>query len=428
MKIRKVSIIGMGYVGLPLAIECGKRYLTVGFDIDKKKIENLNNFIDHTNEIKFTDFKKSKKLTFSSNQKDLNNSTLFIVAVPTPINSKYEPDLSLVKKATKYISKYAKGSIIIYESTVYPGVTEDVCVPIIEKNSKLKHLIDFNVAYSPERINPGDKIHTLTKIKKIVSADNEKAITVVNKFYKSIIKAGTYKAKSIKIAEAAKVIENAQRDINIAFMNELSIIFDKLNLNTSEILDAASTKWNFLKFSPGLVGGHCIGIDPYYISYISKSKGYTTKIINHGRKINNSMPSYIFKKFITVSKKMKLNNNIKILFLGLTFKENCNDFRNSKAIELFLLFKKFYRNSYFNDPYFMKSKNNHSSILKESYLEAKDIKKTSFDSIILTVPHKTYLENFANLFDTSNLKILFDLKSEVKNYYIDSDKIIYWSL
>ena len=331
----KIGILGQGYVGLPLAIEFGKKYYVKAYDINKKRIYNLNKRIDTNKDISKTDFKKSSNILFTTKLRDLTECNVFIITVPTPIKKNKKPELKFVKKACTDISSVIKkNDIVILESTVYPGLTEEFCVPIIEKNSKLKFNLDFFFGYSPERINPNDKKHTLTNIVKITSGSNKKTALFVDKLYKKIIKAGTYPAPSIRVAEAAKVIENTQRDLNIAFMNELCLIFDKMNINTSEVLKAASTKWNFINFKPGIVGGHCIGVDPYYLTYKSNKIGYNPTIITAGRKINDKFVNHIINKSLnSVNDKFK-NKKVKILILGLTFKENCVDTRNSQSIKL----------------------------------------------------------------------------------------------
>ena len=306
MNIRdlKIAIIGLGYVGLPLFIEFSKKFHTIGFDTNKKRIAELNSLKDTNNEFDLKKILNKKKFLFTNNDKQLLDSDIFIITVPTPVTKNNIPNFTFLKLASKLIaSKLDNKNIVIFESTVYPGAIEDICVPILERYSKLIFNKDFFVGYSPERINPGDTLHTLTNIKKITSGSNKNTALIVDKLYKSIIKAGTHKTKSIKIAEAAKVIENCQRDINIAFMNELSIIFSKMNLSSKDIFDAASTKWNFLNFRPGLVGGHCISVDPYYLSFASKKIGYNAKIILSGREINDSMPNFIVNNTINQLKK-----------------------------------------------------------------------------------------------------------------------------
>ncbi len=332
----KIAIIGLGYVGIPLAVEFGKSTPTIGIDIDKSRIDELNSGFDRTLEMSKDDLKSSLYLTYSIDINDTSDCNIYIITVPTPINSKNQPDLTPLIKSSQSVGSVLKnGDIVIYESTVYPGVTEDECVPILEEVSGLKFNVDFYCGYSPERINPGDKQKTLTKILKITSGSTPEIANFVDSLYKSIITAGTYKAPSIKIAEAAKVIENTQRDVNIALVNELALIFDTMNIPTNEVLKAAGTKWNFLNFKPGLVGGHCIGVDPYYLTFKSEKMGYKPNLILSSRIINNGMSAYIAKKtirfLVDYDKKIKDSN---ILILGLTFKENCPDIRNTKVLDI----------------------------------------------------------------------------------------------
>ena len=330
----KIGIIGLGYVGLPLALSFSKKYNVNAFDINKEKISELKNGHDRTGEISNKDLLRLKKICFSNDILDLNICNIFIIAVPTPITKKNKPDLNSLKSACRLVSKVIKKkSIVIFESTVYPGVTEDICVPILEKHSKLKFNKDFFCGYSPERINPGDKKNNINNIIKLTSGSTKKTAIIIDKLYKSIIQAGTYMTSSIKIAEAAKSIENAQRDINIAFVNELKVIFDKMNLDTFQILNAAKTKWNFLNFEPGLVGGHCIGVDPYYLSFVSQKYNYNPKVILSGREMNDKFHYHLIDNFIKKFKKPY--NTKKILILGFTFKENCKDHRNTKIYDLY---------------------------------------------------------------------------------------------
>jgi UDP-N-acetyl-D-galactosamine dehydrogenase len=332
----KIAIIGLGYVGIPLAVEFGKLYPTVGLDIDKSRIDELNSGFDRTLEMSKENLQSSNQLSYTTDIADTASCNIYIITVPTPINNKNQPDLTpLVKSSQSVGSVLKKGDVVIYESTVYPGVTEDECVPILEEISGLKFNEDFFCGYSPERINPGDKEKTLTKILKITSGSTPEIADFVDALYKSIITAGTYKAPSIKVAEAAKVIENTQRDVNIALVNELALIFDTMNIPTDEVLKAAGTKWNFLKFQPGLVGGHCIGVDPYYLTYKAEKMGYKPNLILSSRIINNGMSAYIAKK--TIRFLVDNDKNIKdanILVLGLTFKENCPDIRNTKVFDI----------------------------------------------------------------------------------------------
>ncbi len=335
-KKEAISLVGLGYVGMPIAIEFAKRGIKViGFDLNAAKIETYKSGVDPTNEVG-DDAIKESSVEFTSNEKDLVKAKFHIVAVPTPVNSDHTPDLTPVEGASKILGRnITKGSIVVFESTVYPGVTEDICVPIIEKESGLKCGIDFKIGYSPERINPGDKVHRLSTITKIVSGMDEETLDIVAKVYEIVVDAGVHRAESIKVAEAAKVIENSQRDINIAFMNELSIIFNKMGIDTQSVLEAAGTKWNFLKFYPGLVGGHCIGVDPYYLTYKAEELGYHSQIILAGRRINDDMGKYVaenvVKNLIGADKSVK---SAKVAILGFTFKENCPDTRNTKIIDI----------------------------------------------------------------------------------------------
>lgn len=334
--MEKVGIIGLGYVGLPLAVEFGKVVNVVGFDINTERIEELKKGFDRTKEVDTDELKSSTKLTYSSNPQDLKAVNYFIVTVPTPVDEYKKPDLTPLISASKTVgSVLKKGDIVIYESTVYPGCTEEDCVPILEKVSGLKFNVDFFCGYSPERINPGDKQHRVSTIKKITSGSTPEIADKVDALYKKIIKAGTHKASSIKVAEAAKVIENAQRDINIAFVNELALIFDRMNIDTSEVLEAAGTKWNFLPFKPGLVGGHCIGVDPYYLTHKAESVGYRPEVIIAGRRINDNMGAHIAGRVIKLMAQHEHPiHNGNILVLGITFKENCPDIRNSKVVDV----------------------------------------------------------------------------------------------
>jgi len=333
---KTVAIIGLGYVGLPLAVEFGKKRPTIGFDINSDRINELKAYKDRTLEVTSADLQQAVHLTYSSEIEALKEAQIYIITVPTPVDKYNNPDLTPIRKATETVATVLKkGDIVIYESTVYPGVTEDICVPILEEKSGLKYNNDFFCGYSPERINPGDKEHTVTKIRKVTSGSTPEIAEEVDQLYASIITAGTFKASSIKVAEAAKVIENAQRDINIAFVNELAKIFNLLNIDTLEVLEAAGTKWNFLPFRPGLVGGHCIGVDPFYIAQKAKEVGYHPEIILAGRRLNDSMGAYVANEFI----KLLIRNDVKIkgaevLILGITFKENCPDIRNSRVIDI----------------------------------------------------------------------------------------------
>src|SRR5690349_23273021 len=328
MKERMVAVVGLGYVGLPIAVAFGKRHHTIGFDINKAKVEELQKGFDRTGEVSAADLKASD-VQYTAQPDDLKAADFIIVAVPTPIDEALQPDLKALRVSSELIGKHlSPGTIVVYESTVYPGVTEEVCLPILEKTSGLKAGTDFKVGYSPERINPGDKEHTLEKIVKVVSAQDEESLEIVAATYGKVVKAGVHRASSIKVAEAAKVIENTQRDLNIALMNELSIIFDKVGINTYEVLEAAGTKWNFLKFQPGLVGGHCIGVDPYYLTYKASELGFNSRVITAGRYVNDTMGNYISKKIIQHI--IQHSGNVKeskVLIMGTTFKENVSDIR-----------------------------------------------------------------------------------------------------
>ena len=392
-KVELIAVIGMGYVGLPLAIELSKRNNVIGFDIDKLRVESLKNGVDLTEEVSKQQIQNSKNLKFSSNLSELANCEVYIVTVPTPVDNNNEPNLKPLLSATEMISKVlSKNNLVVYESTVFPGATEEICGPILERSSKLKINKNLFLGYSPERINPGDKKRKLTNIVKIVSGSNSYALNKVSNLYASIIKAGIFKVESIKIAEAAKVIENTQRDLNIAFVNELSLIFKKLNLSTEKILEAAETKWNFIPFRPGLVGGHCIGVDPYYLTYKSKKIGYIPKIILGGRNLNDQMSNYIFKDIKNIidkkSKNIKKNQNKKILIMGLTFKENCPDTRNSKVLDLYKNFK----NKKFNIQSFDPFSKNWSDKFKKKFNVVTDLKNKKFDVIIIAVKHKNFFK------------------------------------
>ena len=409
-----ISVVGLGYVGLPLALEFGKYREVIAYDNDSKRINELKKGLDATKEISNQDIKKSKKIFFTDNSNDLYNSNCFIICVPTPIDSKNNPNLQKISSATKLIAKkIKKNSIIIYESTVYPGLTEEYCVPLIQKISKLKYNRDFFCGYSPERMNPGDKTKKINNIKKLVSGSNEKITNIIYKLYNQINPNNIVKVRNIKIAEAAKVIENCQRDINIAFINELSIIFKKLKINTYEVLEAAATKWNFGKYKPGLVGGHCIGIDPYYLSFKAKKSGYNPKIILAGRKINNSMPEFVVNNLINGMKKKEIKIiNSNVLILGLTFKENCSDVRNSKVFNIISKLKKKNINIFVHDPWLsdLKSK-------KYSFKLINKFHNMKFDAIILAVGHKQFKKfNKKKLLTICNKKFfLYDLKNFFKN-------------
>lgn len=419
MKSHKIAVIGLGYVGLPLAINFAKYYDVVGFDKNKLRITQLRNNIDINNDITKRNLLNSKKIIFDCDKKKILNCNIFIITVPTPVDKRNKPDLSMINSATKLVSNCLKiNDTVIFESTVFPGYTEEIAVPILEKFSGLKYLKDFNCGYSPERINPGDKVHKLQNIRKIISASDLNSLRLLKSLYSKIIKAGLFIAESIKIAEAAKIIENAQRDINIAFINEITFVFDKLGINSQKVLAAASSKWNFLNFSPGFVGGHCVAVDPYYLDFISKKNGYNTNFLMSARKINNSFHSFIANKIINILKK-KVNPSI--LVLGLTFKENCNDIRNSKIFEMLnILKKKSLRLSVF-DPYVDRSLIRKK--LKKIKFLAKLSRKNKYDLIVFCVKHNLFKKN--HLYYEKMLKdnaFIFDIKNIFKN--INSKKII----
>jgi UDP-N-acetyl-D-galactosamine dehydrogenase len=402
-----IAIIGLGYVGLPLAVEFGKKYSVIGFDINTNRIDALNIGEDETLQSNAEEIKEASGLRFSTDLNAIKNCTIYIVTVPTPVDENKTPNLQPLFNASKMIgSILKKGDLVIYESTVYPGCTEEDCVPVLEKESGLQYNHDFYVGYSPERINPGDKVHTLTKIKKVTSGSTPEIADTVDALYASIITAGTHKVSSIKIAEASKSIENAQRDINISFVNELALIFDKMGIDTQEVLDAAATKWNFLPFKPGLVGGHCIGVDPYYLAHKATLLGHTPQVILSGRKVNDAMSAFIGEKLIRLLEKAsKSIKGAKVLLLGVTFKENCPDIRNTKVFEIVN---------------FLKDKGLEVAVF-DPFANATEVEATqgvqlitqleTYDAIVITVAH-TF---FASL-DYAKLKngpdaILFDTKS-----------------
>jgi UDP-N-acetyl-D-galactosamine dehydrogenase len=350
--IGTVCIVGLGYVGLPVAVEFGKQRPTIGYDLSTKKVHQLRQYQDPTGEVSTEELKRAEQLVCTDDPEKIREADYIIVAVPTPVNEARQPDFSPLEGASKTVGKYMKpGAIVVYESTVYPGATEEICVPILERFSGMRWKQDFHVGYSPERINPGDKEHTFTKILKVVSGDDQATADKVADLYASVVKAGVYRASSIKVAEAAKVIENTQRDLNIAFVNELSIIFDRLGIDTHEVLKAAGTKWNFLNFKPGLVGGHCIGVDPYYLTHKAELTGYHPEVILAGRRINDGMGPYVARK--TVQQIIHQGRNVlgaRVNILGLTFKENCKDIRNTKVIDVVRELLEFGVQCYVHDP------------------------------------------------------------------------------
>jgi UDP-N-acetyl-D-galactosamine dehydrogenase len=420
----KLEIVGLGYVGLPLALEFAKKRKVIGFDIDKKRIEELNSGIDKNLEFNKDELQNSNQLNFTNNQDDLKSANCYIITIPTPVDKFKKPDLTLLLKASETIGKIIKRSdLIIYESTVYPGCTEEVCVPVLEKFSKLKFNQDFFCGYSPERINPGDKEHTISNIKKVTSGSTPGIADLVDSLYKEIIIAGTHKAPSIKVAEAAKVIENTQRDLNIALMNELSKIFDKMGINTFDVLEAAGTKWNFLKFFPGLVGGHCIGVDPYYLTYKAIGMGYKPEVILAGRRVNDSMGAYVAK--ILVQKMIKAGKEIgksKVLVMGSTFKEDVADIRNSKVVDVIEELKSYSVNVEVTDAYAEKEE------MHEEYgIHLIDDIANDYDAVIVAVNHQKYMSLNEDYFKkiTNGNGILMDIKGVFRGKIKDLE---YWSL
>ena len=404
--MKKITIIGLGYVGLPLAIEFAKKFDVLGFDISKQRVNQLKRGMDKNDEFVKSEI-LSAKLNFTYSESDLIDSDFYIITVPTPLKKSNKPDLRPLKSASQIVGrKIKRGDIVIYESTVYPGCTEEDCIPILEKTSGLVYNVDFYCGYSPERINPGDKKRKLSNIKKVVSGSNSKVSKIVNDLYSKIITVGTYIAPSIKVAEASKIIENVQRDVNISLMNEFAIIFEKLDLDTKEVLDAASTKWNFLNFKPGLVGGHCIGVDPYYLAYKSEKSGYKPKVLLSGRKVNNNISKNIFKSIQKQCIDLDIDlKKCKILILGITFKENCSDIRNSRVINLYNHFKKLNNNIDVYDPYADKNEVYRFSSIK---LIDKIIKK--YEVVILAVAHDQFLEiDYKNILNANY--VLYDVKS-----------------
>ncbi len=385
-----VALVGLGYVGLPVAVAFGRERPTIGYDLSRKRIDNLKNFVDATGEVSTAELMAAKHLEATADPAALARADFIIVAVPTPINAARQPDFSPLESASETVGRHMKaGATVIYESTVYPGATEEVCVPILEKFSGMRWRQDFHVGYSPERINPGDKQHTFTKILKVVSGDDDATLEKVADLYASVVKAGVYRASSIRVAEAAKVIENTQRDINIAFVNELAIIFDKLGLDTIEVLKAASTKWNFLQFRPGLVGGHCIGVDPYYLTHKAELLGYHPDVILAGRRINDGMGSHIARK--TVQQMIHAGRNIKgarVNVLGLTFKEDVPDLRNSKVVDIIRELQEFGVETYVHDPAASKDDALHEYGIR--LCEWDDL--PAADATILAVAHRRFLD------------------------------------
>lgn len=427
----KISLVGLGYVGMPIAVAFSKKVKVVGFDLNEKKIELYKSGIDPTNEVG-NEAIKACTVDFTADESKLKEAKFHIVAVPTPVNDDHTPDLSPVEGASEIVGRnLTKGAIVVYESTVYPGVTEDVCVPILERESGLKCGVDFKVGYSPERINPGDKVHRLETITKIVSGMDAETLDEVAKVYELVVEAGVHRAESIKVAEAAKVIENSQRDINIAFMNELSIIFNKMGIDTQSVLKAAGTKWNFLKFYPGLVGGHCIGVDPYYLTYKAEEMGYHSQIILSGRRINDDMGKYVAES--TVKNLIKADvsiKNAKVAILGFTFKENCPDTRNTKIVDIYNELKEYGITAQIADP--AADADEAKRLYGIRFVDMASIKDC--DAVILAVAHEQFKDLSAADFDKmfksgdNSEKVLVDIKGLLDRKAYEAAGYNYWRL
>lgn len=424
----KISLVGLGYVGMPIAVAFAKKVKVIGFDLNKAKIELYKSGIDPTNEVG-NEAIKNTTVEFTADETKLREAKFHIVAVPTPVNDDHTPDLSPVEGASKIVGRnLTKGSIVVFESTVYPGVTEDVCVPIMEKESGLKCGVDFKVGYSPERINPGDKVHRLETITKIVSGMDDESLEEIAKVYELVVEAGVHRAESIKVAEAAKVIENSQRDINIAFMNELSIIFNKMGIDTKSVIEAAGTKWNFLKFYPGLVGGHCIGVDPYYLTYKAEMLGYHSQIILSGRRINDDMGKYVaenvVKNLITADKAVK---GAKVAILGFTFKENCPDTRNTRIIDIVNELEEYGITPVIADPVADVQEAKH--LYGVEFVDIDSVKE--MDAVVLAVAHSEFkqlgMDKIGAMFSDGK-KVLLDLKGLLNRKEYEAADYIYWRL
>jgi len=413
----KIAVIGQGYVGLPLAIEFGKKYQTLGFDINQARIDELKKGVDHTNEASPEQLRSAKQLTFSANINDIKDCNIYIVTVPTPIDEFKTPDLNLLRSASKMLGEILKkGDTVIYESTVYPGCTEEVCVPLLEKSSALIFNTDFYCGYSPERIVPGDKLNTLTTIIKVTSGSTPEIANYVDDLYSSIITAGTFKASSMKVAEASKAIENAQRDVNISFVNELALIFDRMGIDTQDVLDAAGTKWNFLKYKPGLVGGHCISVDPYYLAYKAENLGYHPEVILSGRRVNDNMSTFVVNKMIKMLIKTgKQIMGSKILILGVTFKENCPDIRNSKVADVYHELKEFGLEvdvyDYEADP---------EEVKQEHGIHLIDEITEKYEGILLAVSHTKFSMINIESIKKDSKSVIFDLKGFLPRNQVNS--------
>lgn len=426
----KLSLVGLGYVGMPIAVAFARKIKVVGFDLNAAKIDLYKSGVDPTNEVG-DDVIKNTTVEFTADPSKLREAKFHIVAVPTPVNDDHTPDLTPVEGASRILGQnLTKGSIVVFESTVYPGVTEDICVPILEKESGLKCGVDFKIGYSPERINPGDKVHRLETITKIVSGMDEETLNEVAHIYELVVEAGVYRAESIKVAEAAKVIENSQRDINIAFMNELSIIFNKMGIDTKSVLSAAGTKWNFLKFQPGLVGGHCIGVDPYYLTYKAEQLGYHSQIILSGRRINDDMGKYVAENLVKNLIKADIPvKSAKVAILGFTFKENCPDTRNTKVIDIYKELQEYGITPMVVDPAADAAEANRLYGITFNTME--DIKE--MDAVIVAVSHKQFLtldkEKISSLYSEAHAKkVLVDIKGIFDRKEYSTEDYIYWRL
>ena len=428
-KSTKIALVGLGYVGMPIAVAFAKKINVIGYDLNKDKIDLYRKGIDPTKEVG-NDIIRSTSVEFTADEAKLKEARFHIVAVPTPVKADHTPDLSPVKGASRIVGRnLVKGSIVVYESTVYPGVTEEVCIPILEEESGLKCGVDFKVGYSPERINPGDKVHRLETITKIVSGMDEETLEIIAKVYELVVEAGVYRAESIKVAEAAKVIENSQRDINIAFMNELSIIFNKMGIDTQAVLKAAGTKWNFLNFYPGLVGGHCIGVDPYYLTYKAEQLGYHSQVILSGRRINDDMGKYVaenlVKKLIMADKPVK---DAKVAILGFTFKENCPDTRNTKIIDIVHELEEYGIKPFILDP--TADSEEAQMLYNIKFVDFCELEKV--DAVILAVAHdefkKITIGEMNSFYVTEGLKVLLDLKGLLDRKEYEESGYIYWRL
>jgi UDP-N-acetyl-D-galactosamine dehydrogenase len=414
-----IAVIGLGYVGLPLAVEFGKKYKTIGFDINQKRIKELREGVDGTLEVDRDELISSSQLSFSSNVEDLNAANVYIVTVPTPVDNHKRPDLTPLVRASTMLGKVvSKGDVVVYESTVYPGATEEDCIPLIERESGLKFNVDFFAGYSPERINPGDKEHRLTTIKKVTSGSTPEIAEFVDSLYRSIVTAGTHKASSIRVAEAAKVIENTQRDLNIALVNELALIFNRMGIDTLDVLEAAGTKWNFLPFRPGLVGGHCIGVDPYYLTHKAQEIGYSPEVILAGRRINDSMGQYVVSQVVKKMLKKRIHiEDANVLILGLTFKENCPDIRNTRVVDLVREFKDYGANVDVYDPWVNAAEAMHEYNISP----IAEPPQGKYDAILLAVAHRQFKELGVEKIRQFGRRdcVLYDIKSILPKDRID---------